>query len=424
MKFLVLTQYFPPEIGAAPTRLSSMIRELQALGHQVEVVTALPNYPEGKIFPAYKRCIYRKEVLDEAIVHRVWVYATVRGGFRRLLNYISFSVAAVYGLLRAGKPDFLFVESPPIFLAIPGYFYSRLRGVPYILNVADLWPDTIVDLGMLSDGIVLRFLFALERWSYAKSAYVNAITEGVRNTLLNQKKVPPDKVLFLPNGVDIRRYQPRAEDEALKKELGLAGKQVILYAGTLGFAHGLENVLKAAKLLEDRPEIHFLFLGDGSERPGLEKLQKEWGLRNVSFHDFVPLDRLPPYYSIAACGLASLRDVPIFETARPSKIFAVFASGKPMIYFGNGEGARLVTDARAGVAVPPENAEALASAVRSLLANPEELRQLGANGRNFVEQQYQWSTLIAAWVASFAGYKLRDGGKSFDAVETPKRAQA
>jgi colanic acid biosynthesis glycosyl transferase WcaI len=400
MRFLILTQYFPPEIGAAPTRLSALIRQLRNAGHDVEVVTAFPNYPTGKIAPEYQGMFFRSENRENVVVHRTWLYATAGGGLPRLLNYLTFAVTSLWGLARATKPDFLFVESPPLFLTPTAYFYSRLRNVPLILNVADLWPDAVIEMGLLKKGLATEALSMLERWSYRQATYVNAITEGIRATLVNQKHLAPEKVLYLPNGVDTDYYQPGLADEKLKQVLKLSGKKIVLYAGTLGRAHGLENVLSAAQMLAHQPEVHFLFLGDGSERPRLEKLRDEMQLNNVSFHDFVPVARLHSFYSIADCGLASLLDIPIFDSARPSKIFAVLASGKPMIYFGKGEGARLVQSANAGVVVQPEDSAALAQAVSGLLSNPALIRELGANGRKYVEDNYEWSKLVNAWVST------------------------
>jgi colanic acid biosynthesis glycosyl transferase WcaI len=398
MKFLILTLYFPPEIGAAPTRLDAMARELTRMGHSVEVVTGLPNYPHGKIFPEYRGCIYRREVRDGIVIHRVWVYPTVGSGVGRILNYLSFSLFALYGLSRVAKPDYLFVESPPPTLSCPAYLYSRLRGVPFILNVADLWPDTLVEMGLLKKGIAFKILFLLEQWSYQKASHVNAVTEGLRDSLLQAKGVPLDKVLFLPNGVDTERHCPRLPDENLKSSLGLNGKKIVLYAGTLGRAHGLEHVLEAAKILEDEQDIHFLFLGDGSERPTLEKLKGQLKLRNVTFLDAVPVEQLSPFHSIADVGLVSLRNLPIFEGARPSKMFPLLAAGKPLVFCGTGEGAFLVERAGAGVVVAPENPQALADALIPLLRNTELLRELGANGRKFVRENHEWGKLIGDWV--------------------------
>jgi colanic acid biosynthesis glycosyl transferase WcaI len=407
MNFLILTQYFPPEIGAAPTRLEAVARELTKLGHHVEVVTAIPNYPHGRIFPEYKGSFYRREVREGTIVHRVWLYPTVGSGVARMLNYLSFSLLSAFGLLRCVKPDHLLVESPPPTLSLAAYICSRLWRVPFILNVADLWPETIFHMGLLKKGPVFRLLSLLERWSYRKATYLNAVTEGIRDALIGEKGVPPEKVFFLPNGVDTQRHMPQPPDCSLKEKLGLAGKRVILYSGTLGRAHGLEHVLEAAKLLEDQPEIHFLFLGDGSERPSLEKLQGHLGLHNVTFRGAVPLEQLAPYESIAEIGLVTLRDIPIFEGARPSKMFPLLAAGRPLLFCGNGEGARLVRRAQAGIVVPPENPKALAAAVTEFLGDADLIRRLGANGRRFVMENHQWSKLIGDWVADLQDRQLK-----------------
>jgi len=408
MKFLILTQYFPPEIGGAQTRLRSTAAELKRLGHHVEVVTALPNYPRGRIFPGYRGCFYRREENSGIAIHRVWVYAAMGGGLARMLNYLSFMIASLFGLMRAQKPDFIFVESPPILLSIPACIAGLLWRVPYIFNVADLWPDIIVEGGFLEPGLLTRSLYKLEQWSYRHAEYVNVVTEGLRDRLLQEKGVPAAKVLFLPNGVDTIHYQFRAPDLGLKRKLGLDGKKIILWAGTLGTAHGLNYVLDAAKWLASESEIHFLFVGDGSAKAELQQQRKNMNLRNVTFLDPVPIEQLPPYFSIAECGLASLLPIPLYDGARPSKIFPILASAKPLIFVGKGETARLVEESKAGIVVPPEDPEALASAILLLIENPKLALEFGQNGRTFVEDQLQWSTLIRDWVAQLRPVPARE----------------
>ena len=401
MRFLILTQYFPPEIGGAPTRLRCMATALTRMGHEVEVVTGLPNYPLGRFFDGYQNSLYRKEILDGVVLYRLWMYPALGGGLKRVLNYGTFAAASFLGMFRAKKPDFLFVESPPLSLSVPGYFFSRFWRVPLILNISDLWPDTAVEMGFIpKDGLLARVIGSLERWAYRKAAQVNAVTQGMRNSLLNDKSVPPEKVLFLPNGVDTNLFHPRPPDLSLKRRLGLQDKKIIIWAGTLGQAHGLQHVLQAAKLLEAHAEIHFLFLGDGTARPSLEQLQLELKLNNVSFLDPVPLDMLPPYFSIAECGLASLCSSPLYEGARPSKVFPVLASGKPLLFVGKGETAKLINESNAGVVVAPENPEALADAVLRLVKNPELVEELGQNGRRLVEGSFQWTQIIEKWLLS------------------------
>lgn len=398
MRFLILAQYYPPEIGGAPTRLQSMAEQLVRLGHDVEVVTARPNYPRGKIFDAQGWRFYIREVRNGITVHRVWIYPAVGGGVARIVNYASFSITSIYGLFRARKPDYLFVESPPLLTCFPAYIAKVVWRAPYIFNISDLWPDAIVEGGFIKEGFAHGVLLAIESWAYRQAAYVNGVTQGIRDVLISKKGVPMEKVLFLPNGVDAVRYQPRQPDEELKKALGLEGKRIILWAGTIGFAHGLEFVLRAAKMLEPHDDIHFLFLGDGSARRSLEAQKADLNLRNVTFLDPVSIEDLPPYYSIAECGLASLREMPAHEGARPSKIFPVLASGKPLIFVGRGECARLIESAHAGVVVPPENPDALAQEILKLFVEPSLTQELGERGRRFVEQNYEWSSLVAGWL--------------------------
>jgi len=398
MRFLILTQYFPPEIGGAMTRLKSFSKELLRQGHEVEVVTSMPNYPRGKFFPGYENSFYRKELLEGITIHRVWLYPAVGGGLKRMLNYCSFSLTSLYGLLRARKPDYLFVESPPLFLSIAAFLAGMLWRVPFIFNVADLWPDVIVDGGFMKEGWIVGCLRRLELWSYRRAAYVNAVTDSMLKALREKKSVLDEKLLFLPNGVDTSKFRPSIPDENLKRKLGLAGKQIVLWAGTLGYAHGLDKVLQAAKFLESHEDIHFLFVGDGSAREGLLRLRQEMRLANVTFHDPVPLDAVPAYYSISFCGLSSLIDIQLFEGARPSKLFPILASGKPLIFAGKGESARLVESAKAGIAVPPGDSALLADVILRLASNPELCASLGENGRRFAEVHLDWSLLVSNWL--------------------------
>jgi colanic acid biosynthesis glycosyl transferase WcaI len=398
MKFLILTQYFLPEIGAAQTRLDAMVRQLTARGHEVEVVTALPNYPQGRIHAGYERTFYRCERLGGIPIHRVWLVASAGAGSKRLLNYLSFSLTCMWALLKPEKPDFVFIESPPLFLGVPGLLAARLWGVPAIFNVADLWPDSIVDMGLMKDGLPIRTALKLERWLYRNMTYITAVTEGIRDTLLRKKGVPAEKVLFLPNGVDLEQCQPRSPDSELKAHLGLDGKKIILYQGTQGFAHGLSAVLHTANLLRDDSDIHFLFVGAGSERSTLEALKSKLGLTNVSFHDPVPMATLARFFSIAECGLVSLRDTPLFRGARPAKVNSILGFAKPVIFFGQGEGANLVRQAGAGLLVNHGDLQGLAAAVRRVIRDPDFAAQMGRNARQYAETHLSWSILIDDWL--------------------------
>lgn len=409
MRFLFLTQYFPPEIGAPQVRLAALVRELIRLGHEVEVVTALPNHPTGRIFPEYRGKWYVREAWEGVPVHRIWLYASIGAGIRRVFNYMSYTFTSLIGLMCAKHPDYIFVESPPLFLSIPGWVASRIWQVPMIFNVADLWPDSVRDLGLMKNGALLKFAYWLEAWSYRKAAFINAVTEGIRTTLVNHKGLPIDKVLFLPNGVDTELFRSREPDLDLQESLGLLGKKVILYAGTHGFAHGLEVAIKAAKILESQgSNIQFVFVGDGSEKARIVNMAQAMDCNNVRFLDPSPPSYIARLYSFSIAGLSTLKNNPLFEGTRPVKIFSAMASGKPVIYSGAGEGARLIESAKAGLVVPPGDPEALAEAVRNLVSNPSLAEELGRNGRRYVEENLSWSALVSDWLEQLG--ERRGGG--------------
>ena len=402
MRFLILTQYYPPEIGAPQLRLSSMARELISLGHQVEVVTAMPNYPTGKIHPGYRHRFYIREELDGVVVHRVWLYGAVGAGPRRMLNYLTFSITSLWGLWRSRRPDCVIVESPPLFLSVPGFWASRLWKAKMILHVADLWPDTVRQFGLMKEGLGLRLADRLEHWSYRKAYNVTAVTEGIRTILIEDKGLPESKVLFLPNGVDLSLFRPRPRDSELARKLALEDSKIILYAGNIGYVQGLETVLAASRLLSDRKDIVFVLIGDGSMKSKLLRTVQDEGLDGIKFLEPAPPEYVARLYSIASAGLGILRDIPLNEGARPSKIIPAMASGVPVLYSGKGEGARLLECAGAGLIVPPENPEALAEAARRLADDPELVRQLGEGGQKFAEENLSWPVLIEDWLEQLA----------------------
>jgi len=398
MKFLVLTQYFAPEIGASQVRLASLCRELTLAGHCVEIVTAMPHHPAGRIFPGYQGQFYRLENWEGMPIHRVWLYAANGSNLKRILGYASFCLTCLFGLARSGKPDFIFVDSPPLFLGVPGWIAAKLWRIPLIFNVADLWPDSVRDLGILHDGLLLKVAYRLERWIYRHSDAVTAVTGGIRDTLLGQKQLPPEKVLFLPNGVDTSLFRPQLPDNVLKKKLGLEGKQIVLYAGTHGYAGAVEQVLYAAYHLRDKPSIHFLLVGEGSEKKKLMDLAARVRLSNLTFHSQVPVESMPAFISISDLAVITLRKSQVMAGARPAKTFVMMAAGKPIALAAEGEAAQLIEASGAGVVVPFEDCEALARAIRSLLQDPGRAAQMGLNGRKFVVQNFQWSSLVRNWL--------------------------
>ncbi|MEP7082324.1 MAG: glycosyltransferase family 4 protein [Chloroflexota bacterium] len=416
MRFLILTQYYPPEIGAAQARLSAFAGQLVRAGHEVEVVTALPNYPTGRLDEADRRLLGRREVLDGIPVRRSWLLTATGVGARRLASYLSFAATGLVSALVAGRPDVVFVESPPLFLGVSGWMAARRAGAAFVLNVSDLWPDSVRDLGVLGDGPALRAAERLERWLYARATAVTAVTEGIRETLVERKGVPERKALFLPNGVDLQQFRPTEPDPAVRARHGLPPDgPLVLFTGNHGYAQALETVIAAAALA---PEVTVVLVGAGSDKARIQALAEERGTTNVRFLAPVPQAEIAPLYGHAVAGLATLRNSALMEGARPAKALAVMGCGRPVIYSGAGEGAALVRAAEAGLVVPPEDPRALAAAIRRLVQDPEEAARMGANGRRYVESHLSWPALTDAWLTDLK----RVLGQDPSTVDAPHHA--
>ena len=406
MKLLIVTQYFPPEVGAAQARLLAMSRELMDAGHSVEVVTSLPNYPAGRIFPEYRGMLRKNEVYEGISVRRIWSYASQGVGMGRMWNYLSFLVGAALVMCGCKRPDYIFVEVPPLPLAISAILAARLWRVPVIVNVSDLWPDSAIEMGIIGKGVAARALLALERWTYAHADYVCAVTRGIMDSLESQKQVPASKLLFLPNGVDTAVFGPRVPEAGLRDRLKLYQKNLIVYAGTHSLANGLESILDAAAELSAEPEYHFVLVGSGSAKQSLMERAHALRLDNVSFFDPVPQAEVSALYSIALCGVVSLRDIPIFRSARPAKTLAVMACGKPVLWVCNSHGS-IVSEADAGIVVDPADIRGIANAIRALGSNPGLAAYLGQNGRRYVEQHCTWSQVVTNWLGQLEQRGIR-----------------
>jgi glycosyltransferase involved in cell wall biosynthesis len=398
LRILMLTQYFPPESGAAQVRLKELAKGLQRNGHVVTVVTAFPNHPTGVIPPEYRGRWRMKDEVDGIPVWRTWIYPVQRGRFwKRLLNYFSFVFSSFWGLNKAGQQDILFFESPPLFLGITALVCGWFSQTRIIMNISDLWPESAVALGLVNSQWMIRAAEGLEKLLYRKAWKISCQTEGIRSSLI-QRGVPEQKVTFLPNGVNLDLFAPRERDGEMARKLGIQAEDfVLIYAGTMGYAQGLESVIQTAEILREQSDIRFLFVGDGTEKPMLEALVKEKGLSNVSFVDFRPVQEMPGYFSLSSASIVPLKKNKLFEGARPSKMFPALGSAVPVIYSGEGEAAELVLASGGGVVVEPENSEALARAILELKENPNR-REMGRKGRQFVEQHYTWSQIILCWL--------------------------
>jgi colanic acid biosynthesis glycosyl transferase WcaI len=386
---LFLTPYYPPEVGAAQTRISETAARLSRRGHQVTVLTTLPNYPTGVVPPAYRQRARRRERIDGVSIVRVWSYVSPnRGFFRRILSQLSFGCLAPFlGGKAVGRPDVIIVESPPLFDAIAGRLLSRFKRCPYLFTVADIWPESAVQLGVLHNRLLIRLAEYLEWSTYRRAGAVWAVTKGIRQLLI-ERGLPAERVFFLPNGVDTAKFRPMPQAEA-RAQLGWQQGFTLLYAGTIGLAHGLEVVLDAAEHLRDAPDIRFVLVGEGAAKAALVSEAERRDLKNVSFLEAQPHHQMPLLISAADACLVSLRKVPLFEGALPSKMYEAMACARPIVLAVDGE-ARQLIEQQAGAAlyVEPENAQALAETILRLRDQPALAQQLGERGRRFVEAHF------------------------------------
>jgi len=396
-RWLILTQYYPPEIGAPQIRLRSLTRVLRSVGLKVNVLTALPNYPAGKIFPKYVGRWRVREEIDGVPVQRTWVYAgTGRSAIVRLANYFSFTTTSLLAALTGPRPDILFVESQPLSLGIVGILMKSLRGVPYVYNVPDLQVSVAEQMGFLRNRTLLRIAKALEDFFLRESWTVSTVTHGFIDHF-EQRGLPRAQLSFLPNGADTEFLRPQRPSQRLLDRWNLHGKKVFLYVGTHAYYHGLETLIEAAGLLND-PGISVLMVGDGPERARLRQLSAEKGLNNVVFGES-PYEEMDELYSIAYASVATLRKIGVAKDMRLSKIFPSLSCGKPVIYSGEGEAAELLQHNECGLVVEPENPQRLADAISRLAAEPSLQTRMGLAGRAFVEKEYSWSVIVTRWLS-------------------------
>jgi colanic acid biosynthesis glycosyl transferase WcaI len=386
---LFITPYFPPEKAAPAVRLSETAQLLARRGYQVTVLTTVPNYPTGVVPPEYRGHLIQREVLEEVRVIRVWSYTTPNRGFlRRIVAQLSFGcLAPLLGSKAVGHPDVIIVESPPLFDAVAARLLAWYRRCPFIFLVSDLWPASAVQLGMLRNRLLIGLAERLEWSTYQRAGSVWAVTEGIRRSLL-QRGLSPERVFLLTNGVDTMQFRPMPRAQA-RAELGWDNRFTVLYAGTHGLAQGLETVLTAAEYLKDHTDIRIVLVGDGAVKADLVIQARERDLKNVTFLDPHPHKRMPLLLAGADICLVPLKRVPLFEGALPSKMYEAMACARPIVLGVEGEARRMVEqEAGAALAVEPENAEALASAILSLRESPQEAEALGRRGRTFVEKHF------------------------------------
>jgi glycosyltransferase involved in cell wall biosynthesis len=392
MHILFLSHYFTPEGNAPASRTYENCKQWVHSGHKVTVVTGVPNVPDGVIYDGYKNKVRQWEDIAGIQVLRVWTYiAPNRGFFKRTLNYLSFMFSSLQGMF-VNEVDVVVATSPQFFCAVGGYILSLLKRVPFIMEVRDLWPESIKTVGAIKDNKIIRILERLEVYLYKKADHIVALTESFKKNIIG-KGIPAAKITVIKNGVDTEFFKPAIKSETAKKALGFDGKFIVLYIGTLGMAHALDRILAVAERMKDIKDILFLFVGSGAEKENLLKIKNEKALGNVTFIGRQPKESTPGFYECSDICLVPLRKASLFKTVLPSKIFEIMAMGKPIIQSVDGEARQILEESRAGIYVEPEDEKAIYDAVLHLYNNTNEVQLLGQNGRIFVEKNFKRNDL-------------------------------
>ncbi len=386
MRILYITQYFPPEVGATQTRALEMTTNLVKQGHEVTVLTEFPNHPVGIIPPEYKGKWVTVEKWRGMDVIRTWVYARQEKNFKtRMGFYLSFmATSAIAGSYMLPEYDIVYTTSPPFFVGLTGYWLSRLKNAKFIFEVRDLWPDSAVQLGELTNRTFIRWAEKLETFYYNKAERIVTVTQGIKNTLTERGY--GDKTELVLNGTNTDLFKNMGP--GMKKKLGLENKFVVLYAGIIGIAQGLEQICDVAEQLQDQPDIAFVLIGEGPVKHKIEKIKQEKSLKNLILMDQVPRDDIPQYISMADCCLVPLKKNDLFMGALPSKMFDYMACEKPVILSVDGEARSVLESSGAGIFVEPENRKDMISAILSLKSGSVDGTSMGLLGREFVEKGY------------------------------------
>ncbi len=388
MKILFLSQYFPPEMGAPSARVSELSRHWAEQGNEVTVVTAFPNHPTGKIFPGYEGKTFQKEEVDGYTVLRSWIYvAPNKGFFKRMVCFLSFMVSSTWtALSKGGKCDVVIATSPQIFCGLAGWVVSLFKRKPFILEIRDLWPDSAIQLGVIRNPILIALSRWLERFLYRRADLIVPVSRSIQSAIENHG-IPSERFELIPNGIDFNLFVPGPRENELRRSIGNGNEFLISYIGTHGMAHALERLVDAANHL-DPERFHFLFIGEGARKQAIVAYSKEVGAENVTFLPYQEKADIPKWLAASDLSVVSLKDLPVFETVLPSKMFEIMACERPTLLLARGECADLLKEAKAGVVVEEGDPARIASMIEHLAENPEKCKGYGQTGREYVFEHY------------------------------------
>jgi len=394
MKIFLHTMYYLPDFGSAPVLMDEMARYLAAAGHEVEVVTTLPR-TRGEEF---RGLVYSRRRTGRLVVKRLWTN-TAAFPLGRLLAWNIYTAGALLNLLSVRWGDIVVLRTPPLQLGFPALFAKVLGGARVLVNVQDIHPDLAVESGILRNPAAIRLARALEKAVYGLADRIAVISDGFARNL-RAKGVPETKLAVLPNWVDTDFLKPGPRDNPVSRRLGLEGKFVVMYSGTISISshRALERTLEAAALLADDREIVFAVVGEGLKKDALRAKAAALGLANAVFLPFVPYAELPDLLASSDVLLVPL-DGANSDLSVPSKLYSAMAAGRPVLGLAEpgSEVALLLCDNDCGLTAPPDDAAAVAWAVRGLKASPERRRALGASARAFAVRRFSKDEILSRY---------------------------
>jgi colanic acid biosynthesis glycosyl transferase WcaI len=407
MHIMLMAQCYAPENVSAAVLITELATDLVKSGHQVTVITGAPNYPYGRVFAGYRNPVYQVEWLDGVRVVRTWSYISPQKVFwRRMLHYGTYSASAFYGGLLAGKPDILLSYSPPLPLGLSAWMLSRIWQVPWVLQLEDLYPEAAVAAGVLQNRTAIRFFTWMENFIYKRATHISVISSVFRQSLL-EKGIAAEKITLIPNWADPEIVRPLPKENAFRIQHGNGSKLIVMYAGNLGITSSLEDVIDAAVILKEDPNIRFLIIGEGVKERDLKGIARANKLENIAFLPYQPRESFPEVLAAADVNLVTLNCSSSLSSL-PSKVFNIMASARPILAVTPPESelAWLVEATNCGISVAPEHPELLAGAILNLKQQSNQLlEEMGKNGRLRLETMYSRAGCIQMYEQMFL--KLR-----------------
>jgi len=400
MKILFLTDNFYPEKNAPAKRTLEHSKEWIEMGHTVTVITGVPNFPKGKIFKGYKNKIYQNEIIDKISIKRVWTYVAPNKGFLfRIIDYLSFMISSFFCGLFTKKHDVIIATSPQFFTLVSGYLISLFRRTPLVIEIRDLWPESIIALGSVKkNNFFIKFLYKIAHHIYRKSSLIIVVTNSFKDHL-SDIKIDKNKIIVVKNGFNFdRTLSPNRSIKEIEKRYDIRADQFIVsYIGTIGMSHGVDIVIRAAEKIND---IMFLVVGEGAEKENLINISKAKSLKNIKFIDSIDWQEIVNINQLISANLIHLKDLDIFKTVIPSKIFESMALKKPILAGLNGESLEIIKQSKSGLKVIPEDENSLIDKIKYMQSNQALLISLATNGNNYVEQNHNRKKLAYKMIKS------------------------